>query len=67
MMDYAVIPQKISNFCRQLSDSTSVEVCDLEFAANLAKRPASNRGVYESRRGHPWNYILAVVSHIQDL
>jgi hypothetical protein len=23
--------------------------------------------VHESRRGHPWNHILAVASHIQDV
>jgi hypothetical protein len=43
----------------------------LEFAANLTKRPTSNRGVHESRLGHPWNHLLAVaiqmftVNHLQ--
>jgi hypothetical protein len=39
----------------------------LEFAANLTKRPTSNRGVHESRLGHPWNHLLAAASHFQDV
>jgi hypothetical protein len=63
-MDYAVIPLKILSFLppvEVIQHSLKCAIYGVEFAANLARRPTSNRGIHESRRGRPWHHILAVV------